>query len=92
MWVYYLGQKYTNIGGKIMPNFLQCNADYSQSLHCQLLTLKMCINQDKFKLLHNFSLVNQYNIFFITFCSPGSHIFKNNRLWLSAVLLTTRGY
>ena len=25
MWVYYLGQKYANIGGKITPNFLQCN-------------------------------------------------------------------
>ena len=24
MWVYYLGQKYANIGGKITPNFLQC--------------------------------------------------------------------
>ena len=23
MWVYYLGQKYANIGGKITPNFLQ---------------------------------------------------------------------
>ena len=25
-------------------------------------------------------------------CSPGSHVIKDNRLWLSAVLLTTRGY
>ena len=57
MWVYYLGQKYANIGGKtlITPNFLQCGFHGYHKYHVSANTVS-CVgkNVEKLRIQYTF--------------------------------------